>query len=183
MNPASLVVFAAHGHGLAAIIATIASLGMFAFGTFVTAAHPQPLIPATSPDQDTVTAQAENLRAQFEVLTGTTDAIVGGGGSLTALASSGGAVPISGKTLINTAGVDACTLATPVAGDPSQGGNDGLTIEIMDIGGHAHTVTTAANKINGNKHIATFPGTVGARIVLTAFGGVWYTDGGGTTLS
>jgi hypothetical protein len=159
--------------------------GSTKFMTQITAASPQPLIPASSPDQDTIVAQAENLRAQFEVLTGTTDVIQGGGGSLSALPAitSSSVVPVSGKSLINTAGVDACTLAAPVAGAPSAGGNDGLTIEIVDLGGHAHTVTTPANKINGNKHIATFPGTVGARIVLTAYNGVWYTDGGGTTLS
>jgi hypothetical protein len=173
-----------HGGAVAIVKIVLALLASGAvFGTLITAAHPQPLIPSISPDQDTVTAQAENLRAQFEVLTGTTDAIQGGGGGLSTLSSAGGATPISGKSFINTAGVDACTLATPVAGDPSQGGNDGLTIEISDLGGHAHTVTTAANKINGNKHIATFPGTVGAKIVLVAYNGVWYTDGGGATLS
>jgi hypothetical protein len=151
--------------------------------TLTTAPHPQPLIPATSPDQDTVVAQAENLRAQFEVLTGTTDVIQGGGGSLSALPAAGAAVPVSGKSLINTAGVNATTLATPVAGDPAAGGNDGLTIEIVSLTANAHTVTTAANKINGNKHIATFPATVGTRIVLVAYNGVWYSDGGGTTLT
>jgi hypothetical protein len=165
------------------IVALLAVAGAGLFGTLITAPHPQPLIPSTSPDQDTVTAQAENLRAQFEILTGTTDVIQGGGGSLSALGAVGTAVPIVGKSLINTAGVNATTLATPVAGDPAAGGNDGLTIEIQDLGGHAHTVTSAANKINGNKHIATFPGTVGAKIQLTAWNGIWYTDGGGTTLT
>jgi hypothetical protein len=153
------------------------------FMTQITAPHPQPLIPSGSPDQDTIAAQAENLRAQFEILSGTTDVIQGGGGSLSALSATGTAVPIVGKSLITTAGVNATTLATPVAGDPAAGGNDGLTIEIQDLGGHAHTVTTAANKINGNKHIATFPGTLGAKIQLTAWNGIWYSDGGGTTLS
>jgi hypothetical protein len=157
--------------------------------TQITAPQPQPLIPAGSPDQDTIVAQAENLKSQFEVLTGTTDVIQGGGGNLTSLiavtqSNSGSPVaPISGQSFINSSGVDACTLATPVAGLPSAGGNDGLSITIVDLGGHAHTVTTAANKINGNKHIATFPGTVGSQIKLVAYNGVWYTDGGGTTLS
>jgi hypothetical protein len=180
MIPATLAFALLHGHG---VIAVLVALGALAFGTLVTAPHPQPMIPASSPDQDTITAQAENLRSQFEVLTGTTDAIVGGGGSLSALPGAGTAVPICGKSFINTAGVDATTLATPVAGDPAAGGNDGLSIEIISMTANAHTVTTAANKINGNKHIATFPATVGTRIVLTALNGVWYSDGGGTTLS
>jgi hypothetical protein len=157
--------------------------GSTKFMTFNTTSHPQPMIPSGSPDQDTVAAQAENLRSQFEVLAGTTDVIQGGGGSLSALSAVGAAVPISGKSFITTAGVNATTLATPVAGDPAAGGNDGLSIEIIDDGGHAHTVTTAANIINGNKHIATFPGTRGTRITLTARNGIWLTDGGGTTLS
>lgn len=144
--------------------------------------HPQPLIPPTSPDQDTIVAQAENLRGQFEVLAGTTDVITGGAGSLAALPNSP-AAPITGKSLLTSAGVNATTLATPVAGDPAAGGNDGLAIEIVNISGQAHTVTTPANKINGNKHIATFPATVGSRVVLTAYNGVWYSDGGGTTLT
>jgi hypothetical protein len=151
--------------------------------TQVTAPNSQPLIPANSPDQDSSLAQSENLRSQFEVLTGTTDVIQGGGGSISSLVGEGGAVPVTGKSLINSAGVDACTLATPVAGAPSAGGNDGLEIKIVDLGGHAHTVTTAANKINGTHHILTFSGTVGANVTLLALNGVWYTDGGGTTVS
>lgn len=179
----NLIAFALIAH-VPAVVGTflaIASFGLL-FGSVVTAPQPQPLIPSTSPDASTVLGQAENLRAQFEVLTGTTDAIQGGGGGLTALPNSP-AIPVAGKSFINAAGVDACTLATPVAGLPSAGGNDGLTIEIVDVGGHAHTVTTAANKINGNHHILTFPGTVGARVQLTAWNGVWYTDGGGTVIS
>src|ERR1700733_5937467 len=147
------------------------------FGTTITAPQSQTLIPSTSPDQDTALGQAENLRAQFEVLTGTTDVIQGGGGSLAAISATGGAVPIAGRSIINSTGVDACTLATPVAGNPAAGGNDGLEITVVDIGGHAHTVTTAANKINGNKHVATFPGTVGAQVKFVAYNGIWYTDG------
>lgn len=163
------------------LVLALSALG--ALGTLISAPQPQPLIPPTSPDQDSVTGEALNLELQFEVLTGTTDAIQGGGGSLASLVSAGGAVPVTGKSFIKTAGVDACTLATPVAGNPSQGGNDGLSIKIVDCGGHAHTVTTAANVINGNHHVLTFPGTVGADVTLTALGGVWYTDGGSTTIS
>ena len=173
-----LIASALIGH--AGTLGTLLALASFAllFGTV----HASPVVPSTSPDASTVLGQAENLKFQFEVLSGSTDAITGGGGSLSALPNAP-AAPITGKSLITASGVDATTLATPVAGDPAAGGNDGLTIEIVDVGGHAHTVTTAANKINGNKHIATFPGTVGARIVLTAWNGIWYTDGGGTTLS
>lgn len=169
------------GHG--GVIAMLAAFAAVAFGTMITAPQAQPIVPSTSPDQDSIVAQAENLKSQFEVLTGTTDVIQGGGGSLSSLGSSGGAVPIAGVSFIKTAGVNATTLAAPVAGNPSQGGNDNLDIVIIDCGGHAHTVTAPANSINGNKHVITFPGTVGAQIKLKALNGVWYTDGGGTTLT
>ncbi len=127
-----------------------------------------PLIPSNSPDSDTVAGQAANIDNQYQVAAGATDALTGGGGSLKT------ATPISGTVFINAAGVDACTLASPVAGAPSAGGNDGCRLTIIDVGGHAHTVTTAANKINGNKHIATFNATVGSCIELIAWNGVWW---------
>jgi hypothetical protein len=172
-------------HGITAVAllkGLAAAVGLGALGTLVTVPHPQPLIPASSPDQDTIVAQAENLRAQFEVISGTTDVIQGGGGSLNSLPNSP-ATPVTGRSLITSAGANATTLATPLAGDPAAGGNDGLAIEIINVSGQAHTVTTAANKINTNKQVATFPATKGTRIVLTAYNGIWYTDGGGTTLT
>ena len=185
MHPIHCFAFAfTAGVAAKSALAVLAALaGAALFGTTITAPQPQPVVPATSPDQDTILGQAENLRNQFELLTGTTDVIQGGGGSLSALVASGGAVPVAGVSWLGTAGVDACTLATPVAGNPAAGGNDNLEITIIDTTGHAHTVTTAANKINGNKHIITFPGTVGSQIKLRALNGIWYTDGGGTTLS
>lgn len=127
-----------------------------------------PLVPSTSPDQDTLLAQALNLPAQFQVAAGAADAITAGGGKL------GSATPISGLVFVTTAGVDAMTLASPVAGAPSAGGNDGLYLLVIDMGGHAHTITTAANKINGNKHVATFGGTALQYALFVAYQGVWY---------
>lgn len=160
------------------LINSILTLLAFAgtkFMTQITAQTPGSLIPPTSPDYDTVVGQAGNLPTQFEVLTGTTDVITGGGG---VLAPVGAAVPnttppIVGTSFIETAGVDACTLAAPVAGAPTAGGNDGLEITIVDNSGNAHTVTTAANVIVLNKHILTFNGTRGSFIILIARNGKW----------
>lgn len=77
-----------------------------------------------------------------------------------------------GNVQMNAAGVDAMTLATPIAGDQPVG-DDGKTIFVVDLNGAAHTITTAANKIINSKHIATFNGTVGSNITLRAMGGVW----------
>ena len=71
-----------------------------------------------------------------------------------------------GLAIINTAGVDAMTLATPVIGPQATGGDDGKVVTIIDNGGHAHTITTAANKIINSKHVATFGGTIGSSITF-----------------
>jgi hypothetical protein len=83
------------------------------------------------------------------------------------------AIPFPSLVILNGSGVDAATLASPVVG-PQPVGDDGKTITIVDAGGHAHTVTTAANKINGGKHIGTFNGTQGSSVEFQAWNGIWY---------
>jgi hypothetical protein len=53
---------------------------------------------------------------------------------------------------------------------------DGMTIEIIETGTGAHTVTTGSNGINGASHIATFGGAAGDNLVLIALGGSWYVE-------
>jgi hypothetical protein len=144
-------------------------------GTTITVQTPGPMVAPTSPDYDTVVGQSSNLPFQFEVLTGTTDVITGGGGviNLPSGLSVASFAPICGTSFIETAGVDATTLATPLAGAPSAGGNDGLEITIIDNSGNAHTVTTAANKITPAHHLATFNGAKGSFVTLMARNGFW----------
>lgn len=162
--------------------ALLAATGAALFGTFITAQTQGPLVASISPDADTVLGQSSNLPFQFEVLTGTTDVITGGGGSLDLPPGTIPAgqtvpqqtsVPICGTSFIETGGVDACTLATPVAGAPSTGGNDGLEITIIDNSGHAHTVTAATNVITPAHHLITFGGTQGSFVTLVARNGKW----------
>ena len=91
-----------------------------------------------------------------------------------------GAIPIKpGTVMLNTGTAGAMTLAPPVAGLPSAGGNDGQDLTIIAEDAEAYTVTTtAANQINGNKHIATFGGAAGDSIRLVAYNGVWYAGDG-----
>ncbi len=162
-------------HGLSA------TLALMACGLMGMATTAFPLIPSTSPDEDTWVGEAANLPFQFQVASGSTDALTGGGGTL-----GRGSVPICGTVFVTAAGVDAMTLATPVAGPPSGGSNqnDGLSLTIIDTTGHAHTITTATNKVNGNKKTITFGGTVGNFVELIAFQGVWYVAAfAGVTLS
>jgi hypothetical protein len=90
-----------------------------------------------------------------------------------------------GLAIINSSVVDAMTLATPLVGSQQSGGQDGMIVNIIDNGGHAHTVTTASNKIINSKHILTFNGTIGSNITIIAFNGVWYILGtaNGVTVS
>jgi hypothetical protein len=85
-----------------------------------------------------------------------------------------------GKVVITAAGVAALTLAAPVAGSPASGGNDGQELKILDQSGHAHTITTPANGINGNHHVATSGAAPGDAITFTAYQGVWYCNPAGT---
>jgi hypothetical protein len=86
-----------------------------------------------------------------------------------------GAITIgAGKVIINGAGVVALTLALPIAGAPSSGGQDGNTLQILSATAHAHTVTTPANGINGADDTATFSGTLPNVLELTAYNGKWW---------
>jgi hypothetical protein len=171
MYPATLLL--SSSHGLIALV--VIAFSAISFGTFITAQTQGPLLPSNSPDADTVVGAGANLPAQFEILTGTTDVITGGGGSLPIVAGDGTSpnVPICGTSFIETAAVDATTLAAPVAGAPSAGGNDGLQITIVDNSGHAHTVTCPANAITPAHHLVTFGGTQGAFVILVARNGKW----------
>jgi len=75
--------------------------------------------------------------------------------------------------IVNSSVVDAMTLGTPIAGDPLVGGDDGKTITVADVGGHAHTITTANNVIINSKKTLTFNGTIGSFVELQAWNGLW----------
>jgi hypothetical protein len=85
-----------------------------------------------------------------------------------------------GKVIITAAGVAALTLAAPTAGSPANGGNDGQELKIIDQSGHAHTVTTPSNDINGSHHVLTSGAAAGDSVTLTAYNGVWLCNPAGT---
>jgi hypothetical protein len=93
-------------------------------------------------------------------------------GAATVLTGTADALPFPGLVMVNAAGVDAMTLATPVAG-AQPAGDDGKMITIVDLNGAAHTITTATNKIVNSKHIETFNGTKGSNVTLVANNGIW----------
>ena len=79
------------------------------------------------------------------------------------------AIVFPGSVFVTTAGVDGMTLATPTAGT-----DDGKKVYVCDTGGHAHTITTAPNKIAPSHSVLTFAGTIGNFVELEAFNGIWY---------
>jgi len=87
----------------------------------------------------------------------------------------GNAIQVKGSGVfhITKGSAAAYTLRAPVSGFPSAGGEDGLVLRIVSASAFAHVVTTPANKLNGNKLIATFAAAVGNAIELHAKGGVW----------
>ena len=94
--------------------------------------------------------------------------------AVAAVTASGAISATQGLIAVTAGSVAALTLAAPVAGLPSPGGNDGQTLEILSTTAYAHTVTTPSNAINGSKHIATFAAAVGNFLILEAYNGVWY---------
>jgi hypothetical protein len=87
-----------------------------------------------------------------------------------------GAIPIvQGTVTLGSAGALAMTLAAPVAGGPGVG-DDGKKIYVVAVTAQAHTVTTPANKLNGNKSIATYA-AVGDGVEFEAVNGAWVTRG------
>jgi hypothetical protein len=105
------------------------------------------------------------------------------------------ALPVTdADVFVTTAGVNAMTLGTPKAGVYPVGTavmqalgdvrDDGKRLRIRSTTANAHTITTAANKVNGNKAIITFSGAVTDFVDLEAFNGIWWVCGGsGATLS
>lgn len=87
-----------------------------------------------------------------------------------------GAIPVqSGTFALNGSGALAMTLAAPTTAQ------DGVTLTISAQTAHAHTVTTPANTINGNKDTVTYA-AVGDFVVLRAVNGLWIAIGiGGPT--
>lgn len=91
-------------------------------------------------------------------LSGTTDAIV---------------VKTGTVMVLNASAADLMTLANPTSGGPGIG-DDGKTLTIISNTAFAHTITTGAHGINGNKNIATFGAAIGNLIELKAYNGAWY---------
>lgn len=97
-------------------------------------------------------------------------------GAQTVLTGSADPIPFPGIVALSTAGVNATTLATPIAGQ-QPAGDDGKTLLVYSTTANAHTITTASNKIINSKHLLTFDGNIGSNAWLIAENGVWVPAG------
>src|SRR5579863_1313144 len=88
-------------------------------------------------------------------------------GNADVFSGSADALTFPGLAQVTTAGVNAMTLATPKSG-PQPVGDDGKCLVVVDTTGNAHTITVAANIFPNSHHVATFNGTAGSSIELTA---------------
>lgn len=84
------------------------------------------------------------------------------------------ALTYPGLAIITSSSTDACTLATPTATT-----DDGKVLTVSSTTAHAHTITTAANKIAGGGTTAlgdtlTFAAKEGASCTIVAYQGLWY---------
>jgi hypothetical protein len=72
--------------------------------------------------------------------------------------------------IVNTAGVDAMTLAAPISGT-----DDNLTVAIYSNTANAHTLTSTGNIQSGaaGTGVLTFAAHAGAGVVLRAYQGKW----------
>lgn len=82
---------------------------------------------------------------------------------------------ISGTIVVETAGVDAMTLAAPTVG-AQPGGDSGRVITIISNTANAHTITATGLLKTGsaNVNVATFAAFAGASLTLRASAGLWY---------
>lgn len=95
--------------------------------------------------------------------------------------SADGAITIkSGKVVITKGTAAAITLAAPVAGLQSAGGDDGKELEIYSTTAAAHTVTVAGGVAGAGSSadVATFGAAAANRFSLFAYNGAWYLSGG-----
>lgn len=92
------------------------------------------------------------------------------GGGDQAITTNGALSVSSGNYVITKAGVEAMTLAAPVAG-----AQDGMTIIISSTTANAHTLTATGLLQTGTAsvNLATFAAQAGAGLVLRAYNGKW----------
>ncbi len=96
-----------------------------------------------------------------------------------------GAIALGGKAILAAGGTSAVamTLANPIAGAQSAGGNDGMTMKLVSADAALYTVTLGTNAIDGAYHIISFGSSTsiaGIGITLTAYNGAWLTEGSAT---
>jgi hypothetical protein len=109
-----------------------------------------------------------------------------------ALLSVSGPVPSKqGQYFIQSSPAANLTLAlhAPIAGSPANGGDDGNEIEFVNLDGRTgHQIKVGTNLVNGayanvTLHDSSSPPNALRSMKMIAYGGVWYCNTSGVTLS
>lgn len=161
LNPCSVIEFGQAVAQIGANIAANESLTTNAAGQLVPALPGQPVVAVALEPQEYVAPGSFATVFVVSIL-----GMVMPGSVVTHYVAAG-AIPVAqGTAGIGSAGALAMTLAQPT------NAQDGTVLFITAETSHAHTVTTAANGINGSKHTITFANQ-GDGVELEALAGVW----------
>jgi hypothetical protein len=148
-NPCSVVEFGQAVAQVGANVAALQPLTTNAEGQLVPAQPGQPVVAIALEPQ--VYVSPGSFATVFVLgLFGFTQLGGNGGDAVTYIAASGAIPVVSGTYVINGAAALAMTLATPTAAQ------DGTRLVLVAGTSHAHTVTTAADVIEGTKDTITF---------------------------
>lgn len=164
-NPCSVIELGQAVAQIGANVTALQPLTTNATGQLVPAQPGQPVVAIALEPQNYV-APGSFANVFVLGLFGFTQTAGNTGDQVTYLTASGAIPVVSGTYALDGAAAIAMTLAQPTAAQ------DGTTLFITAATAHAHTVTTAANGINGAKHVVTYA-AVGDGIVLKAVNGVW----------
>ena len=96
-----------------------------------------------------------------------------------------GAIALGGVAILAKGGTSAVamTLANPLPGAQSAGGNDGMKMKLVSADAALYTVTLGTNAINGAYHVISFGSSTslaGLGIDLVAYNGAWLTGAAAT---
>jgi hypothetical protein len=96
--------------------------------------------------------------------------------------SAAGAIALGGVAILAKGGTSAVamTLANPIAGAQSAGGQDGLEMKIRSADAALYTITCGTDSIDGAYTTISFGSSTsiaGIGLTLTAYNGAWLTSG------
>jgi hypothetical protein len=106
--------------------------------------------------------------------------------NLTEITTSGAIVYKGRRILLNAGSGLQLTLAAPISGTRSDGGDDGKRLKVTTLTAQAHVITCSTVGFNakGSSGTVTFTAAIGNSCIIEAYKGNWYvTDNNGVTVA